>query len=66
MLISGEPIIKNNGKNINQVIDSFLFGQEQIKKSIEKGDLKAIAVKFENARIKRDAIPKSKRHFPGF
>jgi prephenate dehydrogenase len=36
---------------------------EQIKKSVEKEDLKAIAAKFESARIKRDEIPKSNKGF---
>ena len=58
-----EPIIRNNGKNIVQAIDNFIFGLEQIKKSVEKEDLKAIAAKFESARIKRDGIPKSNKGF---
>lgn len=58
-----EPIIRNNGNNIIQAIDNFIFGLEQIKKSVEKGDFKAIAEKFESARIKRDEIPKSNKGF---
>ncbi len=58
-----EPIIKQNKKNIIQAIDNFILDLEQIKKSIAKEDYKKLSEKFENARIKRDEIPKSNKGF---
>jgi prephenate dehydrogenase len=58
-----EPIIRNNGRNIIQAIDNFIYRLDQIKKLVEKEDYKAIAAKFESARIKRDEIPKSNKGF---
>lgn len=58
-----EAIIKLNSKNILQAIDNFLFDLEELKKSIEKNDLKKVAAKFEDARKKRDEIPKNTKGF---
>ena len=35
-----EPIIRNNGRNIIQAIDNFLYRLDQIKKLVEKEDYK--------------------------
>ena len=58
-----EPVLRENRKNIIQAIDNFIFDLEQIKKSISNEDYNELTDKFENARVKRDEIPKSNKGF---
>lgn len=58
-----EPIIKKNNRYIIQAIENFIFDLQQIKSDIEKDKLDQLAVKFENARKKRDEIPKNTKGF---
>ncbi|MCX6174234.1 MAG: prephenate dehydrogenase/arogenate dehydrogenase family protein [Ignavibacteriales bacterium] len=58
-----EPVLRENRKNIIQAIDNFIFDLDQMKKSISNEDYKKLTEKFENARVKRDEIPKSNKGF---
>lgn len=58
-----EPIIKKNNRYIIQAIENFIFDLQQIKSDIEKDKLDQLAIKFENARKKRDEIPKNTKGF---
>ncbi len=58
-----EPVLRENKKNIIQAIDNFILDLEAMKKSVHKEEYKKLSDKFENARIKRDEIPKSNKGF---
>lgn len=58
-----EPIIRKNNKNIIQAIDNFIYDLQQMKSNIEKNNFNELTKKFENARKKRDEIPKNTKGF---
>ncbi|MFA3781755.1 prephenate dehydrogenase/arogenate dehydrogenase family protein [Melioribacteraceae bacterium 4301-Me] len=58
-----EDIFKYNQRNIELAIDNFINDLLQMRKAINKGDFSIIHEKFENARIKRDEIPKANKGF---
>jgi prephenate dehydrogenase len=58
-----EPIIKKNKEKILNALDSLRLELDNIEKSIIDDDYKALADKFESARVRRDVIPKNTKGF---
>lgn len=58
-----EDIFKHNKRNIDIAVDNFINDLQQMRNSINKDDYESIHQRFENARIKRDEIPKANKGF---
>lgn len=58
-----EPIVHHNREKILDALSQLSAELEEVKKMVTEGDFKKLDQKFENARIKRDEIPRNTKGF---
>ncbi len=58
-----EDIFRHNKRNIELAVDNFINDLQLMRKSINSDDFESIHQRFENARVKRDEIPKANKGF---
>lgn len=58
-----DAVFRHNKKNVLMAIDNFINDLLVLKKLVASGESESIAGKFENARIRRDEIPRNTKGF---
>lgn len=58
-----DAVFRNNKKNVQMAIDNFINDLLVLKKLVTSGESESIAGRFENARIRRDEIPRNTKGF---